>query len=487
MSQNRYQTIFFAIILTVCNFCNALGVNTNNTSGPENSVPKIAVVAHMANTTGAVDWALTQGANGVEMDVNFLSSGQIDEFRHGGICDCSTLCAIGSTCGSDNVCRVLWDTGGEKHCNASAQKDAMMSAIANNAASLALVYVDSKITDEMSDEAKNTAGKEIIRLFNTAFSKGFRGQVLIGAPSLAYTDTYLASAVKEANNSPYKDSYFFTIDGEGASLAPGANFFPTIKALVKLSPNRVSSMGITTSVPKRYYTEIQLAAMNQKNSTIGGNVIWTIDDDKAMDMYFSAGANIIVSNQPKRLYDIAKSLNKSLAKPGELLVRATSDLVVGETGAPLCTSSSSQCACARETASDNPQMVCCKSGKTHMYAGYLYCAELPDTSICWSDAMCASGLCKGNSGGTKKGICIARSPVGASCNIDANCANNACGRATANDGAIKVCCASGSTTRYAGYDYCTSMPSQSTCWANTMCASGTCKGNWYGTKKGTCK
>ena len=62
-------------------------------------------------------------------------------------------------------------------------------------------------------------------------------------------------------------------------------------------------------------------------------------------------------------------------------------------------------ACARESAADGTSKTCCKSGKTHHYAGYDYCMEMPNGTTCWSDAMCASKSCKGNAWGIQRGTC----------------------------------------------------------------------------------
>ena len=77
--------------------------------------------------------------------------------------------------------------------------------------------------------------------------------------------------------------------------------------------------------------------------------------------------------------------------------------------------------------------------------------------------------------------------VGQSCNIDANCKNKNCGRESAKSGAPKICCNSGKSGKWAGFDYCYGMKNGTTCWSDAMCASGNCKGNLYGLRRGICK
>jgi len=139
--------------------------------------------------------------------------------------------------------------------------------------------------------------------------------------------------------------------------------------------------------------------------------------------------------------------------------------------------------CARKNAGVDT-LICCPSNKSSTYAGFSYCSGMPDGNACWSDAMCAGGLCTGNAEGVKKGTCMTPTPIGTSCVHNNQCASGACGYAQAGDSS-HVCCASGVAT-FGGNDYCNQMPAGSACWSDAMCANGTCKGNWGGIKKGTC-
>ncbi len=143
-------------------------------------------------------------------------------------------------------------------------------------------------------------------------------------------------------------------------------------------------------------------------------------------------------------------------------------------------------ACARPTAADNAPLKCCASGKSLMYAFYDYCSNMPENSVCWSDAECDSGYCRDNWSGLQKGKCFNRRKAGSSCEYDGDCLNGACARPTAADNAPLQCCPSGKSGMYGGYYYCLGMPDGSTCWSDAECKSGTCKGNWYGLQRGTC-
>jgi hypothetical protein len=69
-----------------------------------------------------------------------------------------------------------------------------------------------------------------------------------------------------------------------------------------------------------------------------------------------------------------------------------------------------------------------------LYGGYYYCRGMLDGSVCWSDAMCRSGYCRGNNGGTTKGICTSRLPNTALCSDNDQCMSGACARLTAAKG-----------------------------------------------------
>jgi hypothetical protein len=79
---------------------------------------------------------------------------------------------------------------------------------------------------------------------------------------------------------------------------------------------------------------------------------------------------------------------------------------------------------------------------------------------------------------------------GETCTLDAQCQEGKCGFLRADDNDQK-CCPPGQTTLKTGgvpvpRDYCTPIPDGAKCVADAHCKSGLCKGNWRGTKKGTC-
>ena len=62
-------------------------------------------------------------------------------------------------------------------------------------------------------------------------------------------------------------------------------------------------------------------------------------------------------------------------------------------------------ACARASAGDGELPRCCPSGRSGLYGGALYCLGMLQGSQCWSNAQCASGVCRNSLGGLQRGLC----------------------------------------------------------------------------------
>lgn len=121
--------------------------------------------------------------------------------------------------------------------------------------------------------------------------------------------------------------------------------------------------------------------------------------------------------------------------------------------------------------------ICCPSKKVNTYAANDYCTEMPNGTACWSDAMCANGVCIGNLGGVKTGVCGGKAPINTPCKHDNQCANGACGWPSFG-ASQQICCPSGDLDRHVwANDYCTQMPSGTKCLTDAMCASKLCKGS----------
>ncbi len=114
-------------------------------------------------------------------------------------------------------------------------------------------------------------------------------------------------------------------------------------------------------------------------------------------------------------------------------------------------------------------------GSSSAICGYTKGTPIPTPFSCTPPQVCYKQAC----------VTPLNYPTGASCTNPWDCTSMACARGTAASGAPMVCCAK-SSEEYAGYEYCQGMVPGSTCWSDAMCASGDCKGNEGGLKKGTC-
>ncbi len=95
------------------------------------------IIAHMINNQAAIDWAVSQGANGIESDYHFDKNGIPTIVEHGGVCDC--VCAVTD----DDTC----NHGLDGACEGSAASNdaaAHLQYIAKYK-SIAFIYVDSKV------------------------------------------------------------------------------------------------------------------------------------------------------------------------------------------------------------------------------------------------------------------------------------------------------------------------------------------------------
>ena len=261
-------------------------------------------IAHMANTATAVTWALRQGANGVEIDLNFDDNGNPTEFKHGLPCDC--------TCSPREfwppMCIVLGD------CSANSSKTSLLEHIAHinriNTPGFALVVIDSKLDKKDSGNKQRAAGRNVVKLLEDhLFSKGYNGKVIIGAPHLT-NGPYMSEAGIKANSSPYKSQMYFTIDMGGDKT------YMTVDTLIRYLPNknRVYGTGISACVAATYYDAIRQAVKQYQVGTLGSLIyIWTLDKESSMRKYIDVGVNGIMTNDPGKLVRIVREKGLTLA------------------------------------------------------------------------------------------------------------------------------------------------------------------------------
>ena len=258
------------------------------------------IIAHMANNRQSIDWAVSQGANGLENDFQFDDDGQPTVVEHGDPCDC--YCSFTRT----NICHrgLQGKCAGPKASNTAANQLQYIAQLRN----LALYIVDSKIEVNWNDRLIK-AGQAIIPFLDrNLFEYGYRGQVIISSAKMNTYD-YIEAAVRTANNSINRDRYFFTFDGEDD------DYQGVMSTLSRLTNRRVYGTGISACGGKTFYFAIQRAVIGKNNGENGMTYIWTIDKESSMREYISRGVQGIITNRVAVAKRVAVSMGLTMAKP----------------------------------------------------------------------------------------------------------------------------------------------------------------------------
>lgn len=278
-------------------------------------------IAHMVNTKSAVDYGLRVGANALEMDMNFAADGTPTVFQHGLPCDC--------TC--PDVLKLLdpanWlslikgtDSVQASICQQSANPCAggnlvtvtdMFNYLANKP-TLALIYIDSKITGISDPNALKNAGQKVFDLIRSElYNKGYKGQVIISIPdrsAIAYSKAALSKLFDDPANADLRQSIFFGIDME-------KDAYSTISFLRQngFRGNTVYGTGISACAPTTYYDQIATGAQNLRQGVIGLNIIWTLDKEASIRKYMELGATGVLSNNPETVTAVAKAMGYKIS------------------------------------------------------------------------------------------------------------------------------------------------------------------------------
>lgn len=277
------------------------------------------VIAHMTNSSDLVDWAIGQGANALEMDLQFDSTGAPLNFRHGTPCDCSCFkppFPKGMICS-----KIPLD---QKECEVKNDGPAHLQHIAGTKA--VLVIIDSKI-DNLSADALKTAGTKVIQMLDdNLFSKGYKGKVIVGAPTIDTGKFYLPAAVEAAAKSTHKAQIYFGIDGERDNDSlPG-----TIHTLATLNSNqRVWAVGISACAPGKYYDQLDAGSELQAHGVLGMTYTWTIDAESSMNTSLKHGVRGIITNFPAKLNQKVTAAGLALATVTSVIPATTSNAVPG--------------------------------------------------------------------------------------------------------------------------------------------------------------
>jgi hypothetical protein len=278
-------------------------------AGEETCENQFYAIAHMTNLIKSVEWALEQGANGIEMDLNFDDSTTPTRFHHGLPCDCS--------CFASGICNL-----DERVCRGESKVNTMFTFLELHYDRLAMVYIDTK-TDTI-EGSKSEAGQNVGKLLiERLFEMGYKGSVIVGVAKLEGME-YLQGVVKAISASSFEGRVAYTIDQEDSKQ------YEVLTALVLLSPYRAYSVGISACSPSTYYEQIKIGYANYEAGVLSlPPMIWTVDKSISMEKYVDIGARGVMSNDPSNAAATARSKAFQLATPANSSIpKSTNDTVI---------------------------------------------------------------------------------------------------------------------------------------------------------------
>eukprot|EP00111_Clytia_hemisphaerica_P019542 TCONS_00057613-protein len=278
-------------------------------------------IAHMCNNIDTLDWAVREGANAIEADLQFDDQGNPKRFYHGAPCDCNCMCNFHLTCywfRPHTVCYPL--STNVKNCDAEADVTLWMRRAATKYSSkIALIWLDSKVKGKgYSEETLRDAARNLINVLeDNLFSLGYKGVVLIGAEGHE-----IASYFNEVSKttSTFKDRIYVTMDSVTMKTARNNLDFTNFK-------NIIYNNGMTGCSPRKIKSDLLTAIKdNVDKGVFSAAFTWTYNLKRSMRRvapYF----NGIITNSPPYLNKVVKEKGLRLAIPGERLPEATSSIV----------------------------------------------------------------------------------------------------------------------------------------------------------------
>jgi hypothetical protein len=256
------------------------------------------VIAHMANTTAAVAWALDQGANGIEMDIHFGADGQPTRFLHGGKCDC--YCSFDS----GSICSVLRKSPKSNKwvnpCEVQTPAAEMLAFLAQQAR-IELLILDSKPAADLNAAAQELRGQHLVQYVDEVLIQNstFKAQIVISVATLAH-ERYIAGVATEVAKRSLQSRILIGFDQEGdrAELV--------LDKLAALGIDRSAwAAGASACYPTQFLKTTQRVAKLVKPPALIYS--WTLDRTESMERYLAAGVQGIITNQPARMRALINS------------------------------------------------------------------------------------------------------------------------------------------------------------------------------------
>jgi hypothetical protein len=278
-------------------------------------------IAHAVNHSKYIDWAVSNGANGIEADLRFTDNGDVLKFQHGTICECqfptgwyawneTDICvqmmSVSPTYKPDpDLPKTETIKSGKDACLVNETARGFMNTLATKS-SIALFIVDSKVGGSVaaSQAARAAAGRNVIAaLVKDLFGKGYKGKVIVGVDKEKF-HAYIMAAAQAARSTAYANRIYFSIDENGNKEEYALS---AIELLNEYAPGKVAyGNGISANFDGNYEKVFKTGVAAEKQGRVQFNYIWTLDKPNPMKTYLSLGVRGIMTNSPKTLQNALK-------------------------------------------------------------------------------------------------------------------------------------------------------------------------------------
>jgi hypothetical protein len=297
-------------------------------------------VAHAINHSKYIDWAVREGANGIEADLRFTDDGQVLKFQHGSPCECRFPNLWGVLWNETEVCQQMMSVdptyrpdplqpaivtvkSAKDACLVNETSRGFLNTLAGKS-SIALFIVDSKVGDSVakSDAARAAAGRNVIAaLVTDLFDKGYKGKVIVGVDKSKF-QAYSKAAAEAARGTRYADRIYISFDEDGNSTKEAQ---ATIDLLTSFAPGKaVYGNGITANWRGNFKDSFKVGVAAESKGSLRMNYIWTLDKVDSIATYLSLGVRGIMTNSPKNVKAalqpfMAPGMNGRMARPEDPL------------------------------------------------------------------------------------------------------------------------------------------------------------------------
>ncbi|OWT54455.1 PI-PLC domain-containing protein [Candidimonas nitroreducens] len=297
-------------------------------------------IAHAINHSKYIDWAVREGANGIEADLRFTDDGEVLKFQHGSPCECRFPNLWGVLWKETEVCQqmmsvdptyrpdpLLPDTvtvkSAKDACLVNETSRGFLNTLAGKSA-IALFIVDSKVGDSVAknDTARSAAGRNVIAaLVADLFDKGYKGKVIVGVDKSKF-QAYSKAAAEAARATRYADRIYISFDEDGNSTKKAR---ATIDLLTSFAAGKaVYGNGVTANWRGDFEDSFKAGVDAESKGSVRMNYIWTLDKVASMTDYLALGVRGIMTNSPKNVMTAlqpftAPGKNGRMAKPEDPL------------------------------------------------------------------------------------------------------------------------------------------------------------------------